>query len=160
MFDLWELLWPNPPPWHYCPMSGWLNKKVHMLPPLVQTGKLAPHKPHPALKIPQSSPAYARLPSNQYIQCHPPCFALVSLWTKPEHFSLVSPFVVQCVSNKVYLISYWGPCVIHAKLWHHFLAEASQHSAEDITTQTKQRQKQGVRSRQSWKFCFHGGGRT
>ena len=29
-----------------------------------------------------------------------------------------------------------------------------------LTTQTKQRQKQALRSRQSWKFCFHGGGRT
>lgn len=29
-----------------------------------------------------------------------------------------------------------------------------------LSTQTKQRQKQGVRSRASWKFCLHGGGRT
>ena len=29
-----------------------------------------------------------------------------------------------------------------------------------LTTQIKQRQKQALRSRQSWKFCFHGGGRT
>ena len=29
-----------------------------------------------------------------------------------------------------------------------------------LSTQTKQRQKQGVWSRESWKFCFHGGGTT
>ena len=29
-----------------------------------------------------------------------------------------------------------------------------------LSTQTKQKQKQGVKSRENWKFCFHGGGRT
>lgn len=67
---------------------------------------------------------------------------------------LVSPFVVQCVSNKVYLIPYWCPCVIHANLWHHFLAEAAQHSAEDTNHPNKTETEAGCEVKAKLEILF------
>lgn len=151
----------QPSPWLHCPMSGWLNKKVHRLPPLVQM-VLAPHKPPPALKVPQSTPTYPSLYQIKKKKSNVTHSALLLLHL--DQTRNTSSLVALLLFNvwTITLILYLTVPMSHSHAWHewhHFLAEAAQHSAEDTKHPNKTETEAGCVVKGKLVSC-HGGGTT